>query len=330
MSWARAIRRLVPFVRCHAADLAFLCLIAVGLVFGGGAALQGLLAFAENLDPAAAADASATPANIIHLAAQANSSSRAYAPQVLFPIRTQAFPDWLLKPPQPPPPRGMPVIAICIDDLGEDIAGTDKAMALPGPVALSFLPFADATGFLASEAAKKGHEVLAHVPMEAEGSIDPGPMALRTGADNIAERLEWHLARVPGAIGINNHEGSKFTADAGSLTPVVKELAARHLFFFDSRTGTRSKVVAVARHFGVESAGRDVFLDDTVTEAAVAGQLQALAATARAQGVAIAIGHPHEVTLRMLAAWLAQNHGVRLVPLSQALAMKSGMEVAAR
>ena len=62
-----------------------------------------------------------------------------------------------------------PVIAICIDDLGEDLAGTDKAMALPQDVALSFLPYAETTPFLAEAAARKGHLVLAHVPMQALG-----------------------------------------------------------------------------------------------------------------------------------------------------------------
>ena len=55
----------------------------------------------------------------------------------------------------PPIPR-TPVIAICIDDLGEDLAGTDKAMALPKDVTLSFLPFANATPFLAEQAERKG------------------------------------------------------------------------------------------------------------------------------------------------------------------------------
>ena len=215
------------------------------------------------------------------------------------------------------------MIAICIDDLGEDIAGTDKAMALPKQVALSFLPYAETTAFLASEAARKGHEVLAHVPMEAVGAIDPGPMALKTGAPDIAGRLAWNLSRVPGLSGINNHEGSKFTADAAALTPVAEVLAARHLFFFDSRTGPDSKVVAVAHMFGVASAGRDIFLDDVASEAAIAQQLDALVAHAKQTGVAIAIGHPHDLTLKLLAAWLAQDHGVTLVPLSEAMRLKT-------
>jgi polysaccharide deacetylase 2 family uncharacterized protein YibQ len=75
--------------------------------------------------------------------------------------------------------------------------------------------------------------------------------------------------------------------------------------------------------FGVQSAGRDVFLDDVASEAAINQQLDELAAHARQTGVAIAIGHPHDLTLKLLAAWLAQNHGVTLVPLSEAIRLKT-------
>jgi hypothetical protein len=71
------------------------------------------------------------------------------------------------------------------------------------------------------------------------------------------------------------------------------------------------------------SAGRDIFLDDTISEAEVRQQLADLVTQARKTGVAIAIGHPHEVTLRILAAWLAQDHGIRLVPVSEAIKLKT-------
>jgi polysaccharide deacetylase 2 family uncharacterized protein YibQ len=221
------------------------------------------------------------------------------------------------------PPR--PVIAICIDDLGEDLAGTDKAMALPKQVALSFLPFAETTPFLAEAANRKGHLVLAHVPMQAINGKDPGPMGLKPGmpADEIARRLGWNLARVPGLVGINNHEGSRFTADAAGLAPVMASLKARHLFFLDSRTGPQSAVAAVARTAGVMTASRDIFLDDDPSAAAVGAALDLLAQQAKRSGVAIAIGHPHDITLKLLAAWLAQDHGVMLVPLDEAIKLKA-------
>jgi polysaccharide deacetylase 2 family uncharacterized protein YibQ len=196
-------------------------------------------------------------------------------------------------------------------------------MALPKEVALSFLPYAQATPFLAPEAEHRGHDVLAHVPMEAVSGTDPGAMALKVGSAEIEGRLAWNIDRVPGLIGINNHEGSRFTEDAASLAPVAKLLAERHLFFFDSRTIPDSKVMAVAQSFDVTSGGRDIFLDDVASEAAVRQQLGALAALARRQGAAIAIGHPHDVTLKVLAAWLSENHGVTLVRLPEAMRRKS-------
>ena len=217
----------------------------------------------------------------------------------------------------------MPVIAICIDDLGPDPASTLKAMALPRDVTLAFLPFAGATPALAGDAERQGHEVLAHVPMEAISATNPGPMTLKVGAPDIAEKLAWSLARVPGLSGINNHEGSRFSTDTASLTPVVEMLAARGLFFFDSRTIAGSQIVPVAHKFGVESAGRDVFLDNVLTDDAIKTQLDQLAAKARKSGVAIAIGHPHVVTLHVLASWLAEDRGLRLVPVSEAIRLRT-------
>jgi polysaccharide deacetylase 2 family uncharacterized protein YibQ len=333
------IRRLLLFVRRYGWDSAFVLLLLAALAFAGAPAWGGLARLARTLSPVMQAQAfsESTVAGADHarLALAGIAGARRYSPQILFPVEAHTFPDWLRAgkgaAAQPAPRSAHPVIAVCIDDLGEDIAGTDKAMALPQAVALSFLPYAETTPFLAAEAARKGHEILAHVPMEAIGPIDPGPMALKVGAPDIAARLAWNIARVPGLVGINNHEGSKFSADAASLLPVAQTLAARHLFFFDSRTGPDTQIVAVARRFGVASAGRDIFLDDTVSEAAIRQQLAALVALARTQGVAIAIGHPHDLTLKVLAAWLVRDQGVTLVPLSQAIGLKSGpVAVAAR
>ncbi len=247
-------------------------------------------------------------------------------------MRAQDYPDWLVARMAAPAakPSGPPRIAIVIDDLGPDLARTDRAIALPPAVALSFLPYADATPWLAAEAQRKGHDVLLHMPMQAEGEHNPGPLALTVGLApaEILRRLDAALARVPGAIGINNHMGSRFTADRAGLTPVAEDLARRHLLFFDSRTTPATEVVAVARSLGVASAGRDVFLDDEETVGAVSTQLAELEARARAQGIAIAIGHPHDVTLAALAQWTAHAgaRGFVLITLPEAIRLKTETE----
>lgn len=316
-------------------DVAFVTLLGGGLWLGGASVLAGLPRFLDAALPGMAAQASADN-GFAHGTArfylpQGFDDSR-HAPQVLYPVKASPFPEWLTQAMQdmqaaPPAaaPVTRPVIAICIDDLGEDIAGTDRAMLLPKAVALSFLPYAETTPFLAEAAAKRGHLILAHVPMQALGRSDPGPNALKVGMaqDEIARRVTWNLSRVPGLAGINNHEGSRFTADAPSLVPVASALKARHLFFFDSRTGPDTRVGAVARGMGVMTAERDIFLDDDQSAQSVAIQLELLARTAKRTGAAIAIGHPHDVTLKLLAAWLQKDHGVTLVPLDEAMKIKS-------
>src|ERR1041385_2471730 len=209
-------------------EIAFALLFGGGLALSGGAALAGIPGLLDAMTPGMAAQASvkAGVRDVPRFVIPDGFAESRFAPQVLYPVVNVPKPDWLVEAMQTarsgPPPivRGLrPVIAICIDDLGEDLAGTDKAMALPKEVALSFLPFADATPFLAQAAAGRGHLVLAHVPMQALNGSDPGAMGLKTGmtADEIAKRLGWNLARVPGLVGINNHEGSRFTANPDAL-----------------------------------------------------------------------------------------------------------------
>ncbi len=171
-------------MRRHVSDGALVILFLVALAMGTPSALSGMHKIVE---PALPGTAPAPPA---HASARLSlfgfgAEPVAYTPQVLFPAAGHAMPAWLrlrlaagtAQPPSPQPITSGPVMAICVDDLGEDLAGTDKAIALPRNVTLAFLPFAESTPFLAREAERKGHQVLAHVPMEAV-SHDP-----RSGAD---------------------------------------------------------------------------------------------------------------------------------------------------
>jgi polysaccharide deacetylase 2 family uncharacterized protein YibQ len=336
-SLIRRLRRAAP-------DAAFALLLGAALVMGSGAALAGLPRLVDALLPAKVESNGAAVARLaLPSGTFADTDSVHYTPQVLYPVSQGVRPDWLddavadakgvptlrasLDAPasvMPMAPQG-PVIAICIDDLGENLEATEKAIALPKNVALSFLPFADATPFLAKRAAAKGHVILAHIPMQALSDTNPGPKTLKIGmsASEITKRLVWGLAQVPGLAGINTHEGSRFTADAAALAPVMAALKTRHLFFFDSRTGPQTSVRATAARAGVLSAERDVFLDDNRDPAAIRRQLDILVRAARQNGVAIAIGHPHDATLRILAAWLERDHGARLVGLDEAIRLKT-------
>jgi len=308
-------------------DAAFVALLAGGVATGGGAALAGLPKFLDAALPGMAAMAAPDPGvQVARFSLPDGFAQSRYAPQVLYPVIGNPFPDWLKNPAAAAPPLrpvAPPVMAIVIDDLGADLAGTDRAMMLPKEVALSFLPYPETTPFLAEAAARRGHMILAHVPMQAFAGTH-APIALRPDmtADEITRRLDWNLSRVPGIVGMNNHEGSRFTTDAPALTPVMARLKAKGLFFFDSRTSPRSAAERVAVDMGVMSAGRDIFLDDVPGEEEVIRQLQALVREAKRTGVAIAIGHPRDATLTQLKKFLSEDHGVKLVPLDEAMRLK--------
>jgi polysaccharide deacetylase 2 family uncharacterized protein YibQ len=233
----------------------------------------------------------------------------------------RAQPAWLRYAVAPPPTDGRPMVAVVLDDLGIDRKRTQRAIALKAPLTLSFMTYAEDLDRQTSAAHQAGHELLLHVPMQAINSHeDPGPNGLLVtlGRDEILRRLRWGLDRFPGYVGINNHMGSRFTADAAGMTPVLDELRDRGLLFLDSRTSAATVAESIARRIGVPNAARDVFLDDDQSAPAIAARLADVERVARRKGSAIAIGHAHDATLVALFQWLAtlDARHLALVPLS--------------
>ncbi|CAO3418931.1 divergent polysaccharide deacetylase family protein [Azospirillum argentinense] len=217
-------------------------------------------------------------------------------------------------------PPGKPAIAIVIDDMGVDRKRSNRTVSLPAPLTLAWLPYAHELPAQARAARAAGHELMLHLPMEPSGSADPGPQALRVSLDKgeILRRTKVALDSFDGYVGVNNHMGSRFTADSAAMAPVLGEIARRGLLWLDSRTTAKSAGLTLAREFQMPFAGRDIFLDNEMTVSAVRGQLAKTEQVARRQGYAIAIGHPHDATIDALASWMpeVQKRGFVLVPVS--------------
>ena len=217
-----------------------------------------------------------------------------------------------------------PVLAIVIDDLGLDRPRALRAIALKGPLTLSIMTYADNPQELVKQAHDNGHEVMAHLPMEpVNPKENPGRGALTSKMDDDAIRkaLAGDLDGWSGYVGINNHMGSKFTADRNRMAVVMEELKARGLMWLDSRTINDSSGPGAARAIGVPFITRDIFLDNVETLDAIRVQLELAKTTARNHGTAVAIGHPHEATLIALKEWLPtlEQAGVALVPATEIL-----------
>ncbi|MGC8494690.1 MAG: divergent polysaccharide deacetylase family protein, partial [Syntrophobacteraceae bacterium] len=165
---------------------------------------------------------------------------------------------------------------------------------------------------------QKGKDVILHLPMEPLNSrINPGPGALLVSMSSGQIRLSVTAAldTCPYFDGVNNHEGSRLTQDAKAMDIVLSELKERKLFFIDSMTIATSLGWKEARRLGVPTFRRNVFLDDSLSAAAIRKQIQRAVQIAKIRGAALAIGHPHEVTLRALQAAIPyfRKEGVQMV-----------------
>jgi uncharacterized protein len=222
------------------------------------------------------------------------------------------------------PRSGGPMIAIVIDDMGLDRKRSARVVSLPGPLTLAWLPYAKDLPHQTKMARAAGHELMVHIPMEPQANdVDPGPDAMKVGVGNaeLLRRLDHGLKAFDGYIGINNHMGSRFTEDSAGMKVILGELQRRGLMFLDSRTTSHSVASSIARGMHLPILGRDVFLDNDMSPAAVRGSLAKVEAVARRQGYAIAIGHPHDVTVEALVGWLptVAAKGFTLVPVSTIL-----------
>jgi uncharacterized protein len=229
-------------------------------------------------------------------------------------------------PPSPAIPPPIAKVAIVIDDFGLDMHAAQRFLSIPFPITISILPHLRHSREIAELAYSQDHEVILHVPMEPKGfpKTNPGPGALLLSMsdDQIQKAVETALDSCPHLSGINNHMGSMFTEHAASMRVVLKELDRRGLYFLDSRTSPKSAGFSTARELHVPSIRRDIFLDHTDSEAFVRSQLAQLIKKARIQGSAIAIGHPHESTWKILSqsADLFLKEGIAVVPAGQLLA----------
>jgi len=214
-----------------------------------------------------------------------------------------------------------PLIAIVIDDMGVDVKHSAQAIKMKGPLTLSFLTYAENLGSQTRQARANGHELMLHVSMEPTSTaVDPGPNVLLTGLDDaeLNRRLEWGLSRFSGYVGINNHMGSKFTADPHAMGLVIDAVKSRGLLFLDSRTSGGTVGGKLARQKGVPLAERNIFIDHVNNLGEVNARLKDVENFAIRNGYVVAIGHPRQVTLEALGVWLedVQSRGFRLAPVS--------------
>ncbi|MBD2865617.1 divergent polysaccharide deacetylase family protein [Paenibacillus oceani] len=185
--------------------------------------------------------------------------------------------------------------AIVIDDLGNNMAGTEEIVGMPFPITVAVMPFLPSSQKDAEAAHRNGHEVIVHLPMEPlkgnKSWLGPGAITCDLSDDEIRKRVHAAIDDIPHAIGINNHMGSKATVDERVMRVVLEVCRERGLFFLDSHTNYRSIVSKLAKQIGVPCIENHLFLDDVKSKMHVLNQIKLLQKHLREHEPCIAIGH---------------------------------------
>ena len=227
-----------------------------------------------------------------------------------------------------------PVIAVVIDDMGVSQRRTKDITSLKAPLTASFLTYSSNLAPQIENARQAGHEIMIHVPMEAQKQVDAAPDVLTTQMtpDELRRNFSAMLEKFHGIKGINNHMGSKLTEDEPRMEVIMEVLKQHNLFFLDSKTSAKSKAETAAKNRRVAYGHRHVFLDNNNDKAYILGQLALTERLARKNGYALAIGHPKSQTYEALKEWLQtlDKKQIRLLHLSEIMAvLNPGSEIAA-
>ncbi|MGY2185990.1 Divergent polysaccharide deacetylase [compost metagenome] len=220
-------------------------------------------------------------------------------------------------------------LTLIIDDLGQSLPRDRRVLALPGPVTTAIMPDTPHATEFAREAHRAGKIVILHMPM------DPatGPFAWHPELpiEELEKRLNAAFKMVPYTAGINNHMGSRMTAQPAAMAWLMADLQRRHKFFVDSRTSAQTVAAQQAQKVDLASASRDVFLDDERTEAAIFTQLQTAISLAHNQGSAVMIGHPYPQTLAVLERELPKlkAQGIEWIDIRQMISVRGNRAMSA-
>lgn len=198
-------------------------------------------------------------------------------------------------------------LAIVIDDFGYRPKEENQVLQMPAAISVAVLPDATHAHEMAVKAHQTGHEVLIHLPMAplSKQPLEKNTLTPDMSSAEIARIIQLAANHVPYAVGLNNHMGSKMTSSLPGMIKVMQVLSHYNYYFLDSMTIGNSQSVKAAQGTGVKVLKRKVFLDDTQNEADIRQQFLRAVKLAERDGSAIAIGHPHPTTVRVLQQMLA-------------------------
>ena len=206
--------------------------------------------------------------------------------------------------PEEDPPKIKGRIGIVIDDFGyRNDKISDGFLNLNASLTYAVIPGHEHSRSFSEKAKNAGYEIILHMPMENTGkTYGEEEFVLTTDMDKetINRRINNALAQLPEADGMNNHQGSKASADQHVMSTIAKILKEKGKFFVDSRTTVETIAESTMEIYGVPTARRNIFLDNDDDEEKITKQLMKLVRKSERDGFSIGIGHVKPKTLNVL------------------------------
>ena len=200
------------------------------------------------------------------------------------------------------PMRG--VIGLIIDDFGyRNDHVSNGFLNLSGKLTYAIIPGHEYSQLFSKKAYDAGYEIIVHMPMENIGKTygeEEYVLMSYFQDDEIKDRISSAFDQLPESIGLNNHQGSRGTADSRVMTLLAGVIKEKKKFFIDSRTTSNSLAETTMRKYNVATNKRDIFLDNELDEEIINTQLLKLAELSEEKGIAIGIGHVKPQTLSVL------------------------------
>lgn len=232
-------------------------------------------------------------------------------------------PAALRLPPRAPSPTGRARVAIILDDGGYGGVHTETILGMSPKLTLAILPNTPFGTTTAERGLQLGFEIMLHMPMETGNGATTFPRELQTDMDRatIHALTREAIAQIPGLIGVNNHTGSKFTANGEKMAAFLEVIRDEGLYFIDSVTRGDTVAWRVAHEMGIPTTRRDIFIDHDMTEPMIRQRFEEMIAIAKARGSAIGIAHFRPLTVTVLETLLPllDDEDIELVHASELL-----------
>lgn len=214
--------------------------------------------------------------------------------------------------------KSRPKLAIIIDDVSTK-AQKDRILSIGYKISMAFLPPTSGHPNSARLALDLPFYMI-HFPMQASKAFkgeEVDTLTINDSYEKIENRVKQLRAWYPNAIYTNNHTGSVFTENDESMEKLFKALKKYNFIFVDSRTSAKSVAKKYATKYNMPYIVRNTFIDNELSYKAIQNQLKSSIDIAKKKGFAIAIGHPHDMTLKVLNDSKALLKDVDLIYVNQ-------------